>query len=62
MGEPQRSGSCGKGGVTEPFRFGVATVGVQRQVDRPALEPDAGKQRGDSTKIIGPQSHDVASR
>ena len=42
------------GGVTKPLGFGVATVGVQRQVDRPTLEADAGEQGRNLSKIIGP--------
>ena len=53
MGEPQPSRRRGKGSVTQPLGFGVATVGMQRQVDRPTLEPDAREQGRDLTKIIG---------
>ena len=54
MGKPQSSGRRGKGSVTQPLGLGVATVGVQRQVDRPTLEPDPREQGRDLTKIIGP--------
>ncbi len=53
MGKPQSSGRCGKGSVTQPLGLGVATVGVQRQVDRPTLEADASEQGRDLIKIIG---------
>jgi hypothetical protein len=52
--EPQRSWRDGKGGVTKPLGFGVATGGVQRQVDRPPLEANAGEKRRNLSKIIGP--------
>src|SRR6185503_10636261 len=52
MGKPQSSRGGAEGRVTEPLSFGVTTVGVQRQVDRPALEPYAGQQGSDLTKII----------
>jgi hypothetical protein len=52
VGEPQPSGGGGNGRVAESLGFGVAPVGVQRQVDRPALEPYAGQQGSDLSKII----------
>jgi hypothetical protein len=52
MGKPQPSGRGGEGRVTEPLSFGVTSVGVQRQVDCPALEAHAGQQVSNLTKII----------
>jgi hypothetical protein len=54
MGKPERSGRRSKGSVSQPLGFGIASVGVQRQMDRPTLEPDARKQGRDLPKIIGP--------
>ena len=42
MGQPQRSRRDVQGGPSEPLRFGVPALDQQRQVDGPALEPDAG--------------------
>ena len=53
VGQPQRSRRGSQRRPGQPLGFGIAALGQQRQMDRPALERDAGEQRPDPAEIIG---------